>query len=171
MGASSLLREGVNVGTFDTPNFIFLCTLQADILALKAELGGRERCSQEECVEATVNIPLGPVKEKIDKPVSNSSNCRQIVNFCSKSGVTSSNREIRESEMAVDILSKSRISSVASDRNLKSVKAEPVTSARDAAHEEESRLNDAFSKLSNFCARLLPLMQFAFFVYKFSVSS
>lgn len=105
---------------------------------------------QEGFVEATVDIPPVAVKAEIDKPISNPSNCRRIVNFRSESNVTSSNREIREPEMAMDILAISRISSMASDRNLESVKSEPVTSDRDAVHEEESRRYDAFSKLSIF---------------------
>lgn len=54
-------------------NLIFLCILQAALLARKAEFSAKERCSQERnCVNATVDMALGAVKAEIMKPVTNS---------------------------------------------------------------------------------------------------
>lgn len=129
---------------FDIPNFVFLCILQAAILALKSELGVRKRSSQkQELVEATVHVPVGAAKAEIENSISNPSiNCSHVINFGSESGVTPRNGQVRESDIVMDI------PAMANDRNWESVKAEPVTSGWDAIHEDDSRRNENFSKLS-----------------------
>jgi hypothetical protein len=93
-------------------------------------LFAKERCSQErDCVNATVDTPLVAVKAEIEEPIIDfRRDCGKSTNYTSEytsiSGATPSNIENQEPKTAMDV------PLVASNRNLRPVKAEPVTSER-----------------------------------------
>lgn len=96
-------------------DLILLCILQAALLARKAELSAKERCSQERDYVA--------VKAEIEEPVINSCrNCGKSTNCTAGSGATPHNIQNQEPKAAMDA------PPVASNRNPKPVKAELVTS-------------------------------------------
>jgi hypothetical protein len=89
-------------------------------------LFAKERCSQErDCVNATVDTPLVAVKAEMEEPIIDlRRDCGKSTNYTSGSGATPSNIENQEPKTAWDV------PLVTSNRNLRPVKAEPVTSER-----------------------------------------
>nr|PNR29646.1 hypothetical protein PHYPA_028340 [Physcomitrium patens] len=114
---------------------------KAAVLALKAELGVSERCSQErDHVETTVDTYLSAVKLKIDKSSVNlrvNSSCGP--NISSEPGAIQSGMHNQEPGKA---MVNSKLSPAVSHRNFKSAKAEPVTPEADAAHVDKTNNND-----------------------------